>query len=51
MAVCRRCGSPTNGPDGCHNVPDERRVARADQWLDGQAHIKRVQHAKDLLNN
>jgi hypothetical protein len=39
MAICRRCGSQTNGPDGRQHVPDERRLARANDWLDMQTRI------------
>jgi hypothetical protein len=46
MAVCRRCGAKTDGPDGRHHVPDESRVARANEWLDAQHHRNHVERAR-----
>ena len=46
MAVCRRCGAQTDGPDGRQHVPDERRVARATDWLNLQ---ERLDKQKALL--
>ena len=39
MAICRRCGAQTNGPDGRQHVPDERRLARSSDWLNMQTRI------------
>jgi hypothetical protein len=34
MAVCRRCGMRTDGPEGLH-APPLSQVARAEEWLEG----------------
>ena len=39
MAVCRRCGAQTEGPQGDHHTPNECRLARAEEWLDAQSRI------------
>jgi hypothetical protein len=39
MPVCRRCGAQTNGPDGRQHIPDDRRLARSNEWLDMQMRI------------
>jgi len=39
MAVCRRCGAQTNDAEGRRHAPDERRLARSDDWLTMQARI------------
>jgi hypothetical protein len=49
MAVCRRCGSFTDGPKGKHALR-ERQLARISQWLDTQARIRRYAGAKDRNN-
>jgi hypothetical protein len=36
MAVCRRCGTRTDGPEGRH-APYEQQLAQAGRWLDAQA--------------
>ncbi len=41
MAVCRRCGMQTDGPQGQH-LPSERQLVRANAWLDGQAMNLRI---------
>lgn len=49
MAVCRRCGVITDGPDGSH-APRERELVRTVQWLDTQARLTRIAGAKDRIN-
>jgi hypothetical protein len=49
MAVCRRCGVITDGPDGSH-APRERELVRTVQWLDTQARMTRIAGAKDRIN-
>jgi len=46
MAVCRRCGAPTDGPDGTHHVPHDDRLARCTQWLDAQARLRHIDRAR-----
>jgi hypothetical protein len=46
MAVCRRCGAQTNGPDGHHHVPDGKRVARSNDWLDAQTRLRSIDQAR-----
>ena len=41
MAVCRRCGAQTDGPDGGH-APHERQLARADEWLQKEEIQQRI---------
>jgi hypothetical protein len=36
MAVCRRCGIHTNGPEGPH-APHALQIATAESWLDHDA--------------
>ena len=38
MAVCRRCGAFTDGPEGKH-TPRERQLARTSQWLATQSRM------------
>jgi len=51
MAVCRRCGAQTDGPNGLRHVPDERRLGRSNDWLDMQKRIDvqqtRIDRAKE----
>jgi len=50
MAVCRRCGAQTDGPQGSH-APHERQLARANAWLDAQgltAAIARLKSGRDM---
>jgi hypothetical protein len=46
MAVCRRCGSRTDGPAGSHHTPAEHQVDRSDEWLTAQARLARVDEAR-----
>lgn len=41
MAVCRRCGARTDGPQGGH-APHERQLVRADEWLEKEAISARI---------
>jgi len=49
MAVCRRCGTQTDGPEGRQHVPSERQLARSSEWLDAQARASRIDSARCLL--
>lgn len=51
MAVCRRCGTQTDGPEGRQHVPDERQLVRSNRWLDAEARAKRVSRARGLSNS
>jgi len=51
MAICRRCGVKTDGPEGAHHVPDERRLQRSNDWLDAQSRIRRIDRAKQERYN
>jgi hypothetical protein len=42
MAVCRRCGTATDGPAGRSHQPGESQVARIVQWLDDQDRRNRI---------
>jgi hypothetical protein len=50
MAVCRRCGAQTESPQGRQHVPNERRLARSEQWLDAQSRTRNIDHAREALN-
>jgi hypothetical protein len=45
MAVCRRCGTKTDDPNGHQHVPDERQVIRSGRWLDAQLRVSRIERA------
>jgi hypothetical protein len=47
MAVCRRCGAQTESPLGRQHVPHEKRLARAEQWLDAQRRTRHLEHARE----
>ena len=49
MAICRRCGAQTNGPDGRHHVPNERRLPRYNDWLDAQTLTSSIDRVGDLF--
>jgi len=49
MAVCRRCGSQTESPRGRQHVPNERRLARSEQWLDAQWRTRHIDHARESI--
>lgn len=46
MAVCRRCGAQTESPQGGQHVPNERRLARSEEWLDAQKRALRIDDAR-----
>ena len=50
MAVCRRCGAQTDSPQGRQHVPNERRLARSEEWLDAQKRARRIDYARESLN-
>jgi hypothetical protein len=43
MAICRRCGSTTDGLAGFHHTPREIEVARCSRWLDRQARLTHLE--------
>ncbi|MGA2837822.1 MAG: hypothetical protein ABSF84_14600 [Acidimicrobiales bacterium] len=47
MAVCRRCGSRTDGPAGLHHVPAERQVARCGEWLVNQSRLLQIERVRE----
>jgi hypothetical protein len=49
MAVCRRCGAQTEGPQGRQHVPNEQRLAHSEQWLDAQSLTRRIDYARESL--
>ena len=50
MAVCRRCGAQTESPLGRHHVPHEKRLMRAEQWLDAQVRIRRIDRTRQATH-
>jgi hypothetical protein len=51
MSVCRRCGFRTEGELGSEqHVSAEQRPAQALRWLDGQARLGQIAHAKESLD-
>jgi hypothetical protein len=51
MAVCRRCGALTDSPEGTRHVPDERQIARSNDWLDRQARASLIERRLALLRH
>ena len=51
MAVCRRCGTLTDSPEGGQHVPDERQLARSNEWLERQARASYIERSMALLKN
>ena len=49
MAVCRRCGSQTESPEGQHHTPNERQLSRLREWLDAQSRASRIESARALV--
>jgi len=49
MAVCRRCGAQTESPLGRRHVPNDRRLARSEEWLEKQKRTRRVDDARESL--
>jgi hypothetical protein len=37
MAICRRCGSRTDGPVGGHHLPSDGQMVRIREWLAAEA--------------
>lgn len=50
MAVCRRCGAQTDGPDGHHHVPGKGRVKHSQDWLDVQSRLRSIDVLKGMLS-
>jgi hypothetical protein len=50
MAICRRCGAHTDGPEGRQHVPGLRRLARYDDWLRAQSRTRHVARANALVS-
>lgn len=50
MAVCRRCGAQTEGPGGRQHLPNERRLARSEDWLNAQKQACRIDDARRSFN-
>jgi hypothetical protein len=48
MAVCRRCGSQTDDPQGRHHVPAAQQLTRSSEWLDAQARAVTIDRARFL---
>jgi hypothetical protein len=49
MAVCRRCGAQTTGPEHSRHAPQPRHQARSDEWLANQSQIRRIDRARGLF--
>ena len=49
MAVCRVCGAQTESPRGLQHVPNERRLARSEEWLDAQSRTRHMDHFRESL--
>jgi hypothetical protein len=48
MAVCRKCGTSTDGPAGVHHDPGERQLPRSAEWLVAQERITHIDRARKL---
>jgi hypothetical protein len=48
MAVCRRCGSRTDSPEGGHHMPPERQLIRSSEWLVAQSRLVDIARAKAM---
>jgi hypothetical protein len=48
IAVCRRCGARTDGPNGLHHVLQEGAVSRSSDWLTAQSRLLDIANAKLL---
>ena len=46
MPVCRHCGAYTDSPVGRKHVPNEKRLARAQEWLETYSDLRRRNRAK-----
>ena len=47
MAVCRRCGSLTDGVAGRHHLPAERQVIRSGEWLVTQSKLRQIDRIRE----
>jgi len=50
MAICRRCGAHTDGPEGRQHVPGLRQLARYDEWLRAQSRSRHVARVSALVS-
>jgi len=50
MAVCRRCGAQTQGPQGQHHLPSDRLLQRSGEWLQAQSRLHDIDQARRSLN-
>jgi hypothetical protein len=48
IAVCRRCGARTDGPNGSHHVLEEGGVTRSREWLSAQSRLLDIERSKLL---
>jgi hypothetical protein len=51
MAVCRRCGSQTDTPEGQHHAPAERQLTHLCEWLDAQSRAARIEQVRALVKH
>jgi hypothetical protein len=49
MAVCRKCGAQTTGPQQSRHAPQQRHQARSDEWLANQSQLRRIDRARGLF--
>ncbi len=49
MAVCRRCGTQTDSPEGRQHVPSEGQLPRSSEWLEKQGRASRIDSARYFL--
>ena len=47
MAVCRRCGSHTDGPGGVHHLPNDTQMERIRGWLVAESRRMHIQRATE----
>ena len=47
MAVCRRCGARTDGPEGLHHVLVEQELPRSRRWLTAEVQRKRLARLRE----
>jgi hypothetical protein len=48
IAVCRKCGARTEGPEGVHHVLQDKSLGRSSEWLDAQSRLRHIEHSKML---
>jgi hypothetical protein len=51
MAVCRRCGAHTDTAQGGQHAPEERQLARANEWLEMQLRASRLSQSRTQLRD